>query len=85
MLAFQIISITNWKFVFFEIPIFIHLYQIIKFHVMNKEKIAKQMYNLLENTCRLFPHVVFPEVSKPNDIISNDFKIKKLRALERKY
>ena len=52
---------------------------------MNKEKIAEQMYNLLENTYRLFPHVVFPEVSKLNDIISNDFKIKKLRALERKY
>ena len=42
-----------------------------------KKNIPQQLYNLSEDTFRVFTYITFSEVSKPYVIISTDLKIKK--------
>ena len=52
-----------------------------EFHIMNREKIPQQLYNLLEDACRTFYHIVFLEASKSCGIIPNGLKIKKAACI----
>ena len=58
-----------------------YLINFTEFHIMNREKIPQQLYNLLEDAYRTFYHIVSLEVSKSYGIIPNGLKIKKAACI----